>query len=41
MYEVKVKKKVEKNLRSLPMAIQEKFRYLVEDLKTSGPVQTS
>ncbi len=41
MYEVKVKKKVEKNLRTLPQAIVAKFGALVHDLEESGPVQTS
>lgn len=39
-YEVALPKKVLKDLKRLPEAIQDKFLALVEDLKTKGPVQS-
>ena len=39
MYKVKIKKKVSKNLWSLPRDVQDRFFALVGDLETSGPIQ--
>lgn len=41
MYVVKIKRKIEKRLESLPARIQDAFFELVEDLRTAGPVQPS
>lgn len=40
-YVVMVKKKVRKRLGALPLAVQERFLALVNDLTLSGPIQPS
>ncbi len=40
-YTIKIKKKVLKGLRKLPLVVKERFDYLSEDLKEKGPVQTT
>ena len=39
MYDVQLKKKVVKQLKKLPIHIQEKFDDLVADLEETGPIQ--
>ena len=39
MYDVQLKKKVVKQLKKLPIPIQEKFDDLVADLEETGPIQ--
>ena len=39
MYDVRIKKKVAKNLKKMPVEVQMLFRALVMDLQTKGPVQ--
>jgi len=39
MWEVKIPKKILKQLRTLPFNISDEFHYLVFDLKISGPVR--
>ncbi|MGE0269260.1 MAG: type II toxin-antitoxin system RelE/ParE family toxin [Candidatus Omnitrophota bacterium] len=41
MYEVKIKRKLERQLNHLPGHIQHTFFELVDDLRKSGPVQPS
>lgn len=38
-YEVKIKKRVLKNLNKVPENVQTKFWFLVERLEDSGPIQ--
>ena len=38
-YEVRLKKKAEKNLNRLPLEVRQLFFLLAEDLKESGPIQ--
>ncbi len=38
-YKVKIKNKVKKNLRKMPVAIQQNFDQLVDDLIANGPIQ--
>lgn len=38
-YIVQIKRKILKNVHKMPVAIQEKFYKLVDDLKDSGPIQ--
>lgn len=38
-YEVRIKKKAEKNLGRLPVEVRQLFFLLVENLKESGPIQ--
>lgn len=37
MYEIKIKKRVLKNLEKMPLRIQQKMRYLLLDLEREGP----
>lgn len=39
MYEVKIGRKAEKNLRRLPVEVIQQLRLLTDDLRESGPVQ--
>ncbi len=39
-YEIKIKKKALKNLNKIPVSVQERFDYLIEDLKEKGPIQS-
>jgi hypothetical protein len=41
IYEIKIKRKLEKSLKKLPIAIQKKFSLLILDLRDKGPEQTS
>ena len=41
MYEVIIKKKVNRGLRYLPPQVVQKFAFLVRDLEANGPVQPS
>ena len=41
IYEVKIKRKLERSLTKLPMFIQKKFLRLVLDLRDNGPEQPS
>ncbi len=38
-YKVKIKNKVQKNIKKMPAAIQESFTILLEDLRSTGPTQ--
>ncbi|OGV68002.1 MAG: hypothetical protein A2283_10705 [Lentisphaerae bacterium RIFOXYA12_FULL_48_11] len=38
-YEVRIKKKAEKNLNRLSLEVRQLFFLLVEDMKESGPIQ--
>jgi hypothetical protein len=38
-YEVKIKKKVARKLKKLPVNVQKMLFLLVEDLKADGPIQ--
>jgi len=40
-YEVKIKKKVARRLKKLPVNVQKLLFLLIEDLKADGPVQKS
>jgi mRNA-degrading endonuclease RelE of RelBE toxin-antitoxin system len=40
-YEVKIKKKVLRDLKKLPTNVQKLLFLLIEDLKADGPVQKS
>lgn len=40
-FEVKIKKKIIRNLKKLPVNVQKLFFLLVEDLKADGPIQKS
>jgi len=39
MFSVKIKKKVLKNTKKIPLNIQQKFWELIQDLRTDGPIQ--
>lgn len=39
MWNVVIKKKVLKNLKKLPVDVQERFAFLTKDLENSGPEQ--
>lgn len=39
MWNVKIKKKVAKNLNKLPVVVQEQFKALAIELRVMGPVQ--
>ncbi len=39
MYRIIMKKKIERNLKELPVEVQKLFKFLLLDLKTKGPVQ--
>ncbi len=39
IYQVRIKKQELKKLPKLPLLIQEKFRFLIQDLIEKGPVQ--
>lgn len=39
IYEIKIKRKLEKNLNKLPLMVQKKFFRLVLDLRDKGPEQ--
>ncbi len=38
MYKVRIKKKISRNINKMPVSIQNKFIYLIESLKTKGPI---
>lgn len=38
-YEIRIRRKAEKNLARLPLEVRQLFFLLIEDLKFSGPVQ--
>jgi mRNA-degrading endonuclease RelE of RelBE toxin-antitoxin system len=40
-YEVKIKKKVLRDLKKLPTSVQKLLFLLIEDLKADGPIQKS
>lgn len=40
VYEVVIKRKMERGLRKLPNRVQRKFFALIEDLRDGGPVQS-
>jgi len=39
MWEVILKKKIVKNIKKLPVSVQEQFKALMLELRTTGPVQ--
>ena len=39
MFIIKFNKQVKKNLEKMPLSIQKKFFYLVNDLETGGPIR--
>jgi mRNA-degrading endonuclease RelE of RelBE toxin-antitoxin system len=39
MYEIKIHKKAIKNIKRMPLAIQEKLTYLLKDLKDKGAIR--
>ncbi len=41
MYNVVIKKRVQKSLRKLPVKIQQKLSCLIDDLRDTGPVQNN
>jgi mRNA-degrading endonuclease RelE of RelBE toxin-antitoxin system len=38
-YEIRIKRKLEKNLNKMPLMVQKKFGRLVLDLRDKGPIQ--
>lgn len=41
MFDVKIKRKIEKKINKLPTSIQGKFEDLVFDLEEKGPIQNN
>jgi hypothetical protein len=39
MFKIKFNKQVKKNLEKMPISIQKKFFYLVNDLEAGGPIR--